>query len=265
MTGVNGNRPDARRVAGAGAMPDQAAHHPFRPPGIPADLVPDGTEPILLHGGRSARPSRKRPADPQLVPAPRQQPGEPLPRGFQLLVRQLPDFALDLDSLPVRIRLRARITRWGFLALGIGLLCWVTGSGLAGTPASVPLVVAGLLGGFLVVSAGMTWFTLDLDHERVSMRRRGVLHGRGFSVPLATYRGVGLRQWRPNQRAAPRYIVVLVHPAPDLHVPLFVGPDEAAAKAHWAASAEALGLPLLESVARMPAHAIAAPDRGTRG
>ncbi len=86
---------------------------------------------------------------------------------------------------------------------------------------------------------------IELDRNRVVLRRavRGIAMNVG--VPIAEFRGVSLRLLPAEGEEPAAVAVMLEHRDRGLSVPLFVASDGEDAVAEWKSWAEVLGLPLL--------------------
>jgi hypothetical protein len=86
---------------------------------------------------------------------------------------------------------------------------------------------------------------VELDRERVVLRRavRGMTMA--VRVPVAAFRGVALHLLRAEHGEVPAIAVTLDHRDGALCVPLFIAPDADDAVALWKSWARVLGLPLL--------------------
>lgn len=111
---------------------------------------------------------------------------------------------------------------------------------------------------------------VELDRERVTLRRsvRGV-HMK-VSVPVSTFLGVAMRLLPPGGTQAAAVAVTLEHRDPGLTVPLFTAPDATDVVAEWRLWGRVFGKPLLvagedgklhEPFARLGAVQVA-PARG---
>jgi hypothetical protein len=86
---------------------------------------------------------------------------------------------------------------------------------------------------------------VELDRERVMLRRdvRGMRMA--VDLPVATFLGVALRVAAPDQEHVGGVTVVLEHPDPNLSVPLFAATGGDEVVAIWRSWAQVLGLPPL--------------------
>ena len=86
---------------------------------------------------------------------------------------------------------------------------------------------------------------VELDRDRVVLRRavRGIRMNVG--VPVAEFRGVSFRVLPAEDGEPPATAVMLEHRDSGLSVPLFVGSDGGDLIAEWKSWARVLGLPLL--------------------
>jgi hypothetical protein len=86
---------------------------------------------------------------------------------------------------------------------------------------------------------------IELDRERVVLRRavRGIRMKVG--VPVHEFRGVGMRMLPPEGAEPAAVAVMLEHRDRGLTVPLFVAAEGDDALAQWRCWAQVLGLPLL--------------------
>jgi len=86
---------------------------------------------------------------------------------------------------------------------------------------------------------------IELDRERVTLRRevRGMRMKVG--VPISAFRGVSMRVLPPQDEAAAAVIVTLEHRDINLSVPLLIACEGGNAVASWKAWGRVLGLPLL--------------------
>lgn len=86
---------------------------------------------------------------------------------------------------------------------------------------------------------------IELDRERVVLRRavRGL--GMNVGVPVAEFRGVSLRLLPPEGEEPAVVAIMLEHRDGGLSVPLFVAPEGDDAVAQWKSWARVLGLPML--------------------
>jgi hypothetical protein len=86
---------------------------------------------------------------------------------------------------------------------------------------------------------------IELDRDRVVLRRavRGIRMNVG--VPVAEFRGVSLRLLPPEGEEPAAVAIMLEHRDRGLSVPLFVAPEGDDAVAQWKAWARVLGVPML--------------------
>ncbi|MBM3530873.1 MAG: hypothetical protein FJX62_22580 [Alphaproteobacteria bacterium] len=86
---------------------------------------------------------------------------------------------------------------------------------------------------------------IELDRERVTLKRavRGIRMNVG--VPVHEFRGVSMRTLPPDSGDPAAVAVMLEHRDPGLSVPLHVAAEGDEAMAQWKAWARVLGLPLL--------------------
>jgi hypothetical protein len=86
---------------------------------------------------------------------------------------------------------------------------------------------------------------IELDRERVMLRRavRGIRMNVG--VPVAEFRGVSLRLLPPEGEEPAAVAIMLEHRDGGLSVPLFVAPEGDEAVARWKSWARVLGMPML--------------------
>jgi hypothetical protein len=114
---------------------------------------------------------------------------------------------------------------------------------------------------------------VELDRERVILRRsvRGV-HMK-VSVPVAAFLGVAMRLMPPGEADEAAVAVTLEHRDPGLTVPLFAAPDATDVIAEWRLWARVFGKPLLvagedgrlhEPFARLGAIAVGPPRQRAR-
>jgi Family of unknown function (DUF6101) len=86
---------------------------------------------------------------------------------------------------------------------------------------------------------------VELCRERVVVRRsvRGIRMA--VNVPVASFRGVALRLWRPDGDSHEPILISLEHRDPALCVPLLAAPEGADVISDWQLWARILGLPAL--------------------
>jgi hypothetical protein len=97
---------------------------------------------------------------------------------------------------------------------------------------------------------------IELDRERVVMRRAVAGIRMAVSMPVTRYLGVALRLMAPDAGSDGAVAIVLEHEDPAMAIPLYVAPDATDVLAEWQSWARVLGLPLLvhdgEGVLREP-------------
>jgi hypothetical protein len=114
---------------------------------------------------------------------------------------------------------------------------------------------------------------VELDRERVTLRRsvRGV--PMKVSVPVSAFLGVAMRMVPPDAAAPAAVTVTLEHRDRGLTVPLFAAPDSTDLIAEWRMWARVFGLPLLvagddgkllEPFARLGAVSVGPPRERAR-
>jgi hypothetical protein len=114
---------------------------------------------------------------------------------------------------------------------------------------------------------------VELDRERVTLRRsvRGV--PMKVSVPVSAFLGVAMRMVPPDAAAPATVTVTLEHRDQGLTVPLFAAPDSTDLIAEWRMWARVFGLPLLvagedgklhEPFARLGAVSVGTPRERAR-
>src|SRR5262245_41501531 len=86
---------------------------------------------------------------------------------------------------------------------------------------------------------------IELDRERVVLRRAVAGIPMNVGVPVAEFRGVSMRLLPPEGDEPPAVAVMLEHRDPALAVPLFMAIDGSDAAAEWKSWGRVLGLPLL--------------------
>jgi len=114
---------------------------------------------------------------------------------------------------------------------------------------------------------------VEIDRERVTLRRSVSGVPMRVSVPVATFLGVAMRMEPPEEAAPAVVTVTLEHRDQGLSVPLFAAPDATDLLAQWRMWARVLGLPLLvagedgelhEPFARLGAVAVGVPRERAR-
>lgn len=86
---------------------------------------------------------------------------------------------------------------------------------------------------------------VEIDHNRVLVRRRVRGMAIRLNVPIHAFRGVSVQLASLDGSDADWVLVRLEHRDPALSVQLFAGPDDADVIAEWQLWARVLGLPLL--------------------
>jgi hypothetical protein len=86
---------------------------------------------------------------------------------------------------------------------------------------------------------------VELDRERVVLRRAVAGIRMAVGVRISDFRGVVMRREAAQEGGPARYCVTLEHRDPRLSVPLLVVEDDDEVMAHWRAWGRVLGLPLL--------------------
>lgn len=86
---------------------------------------------------------------------------------------------------------------------------------------------------------------VELDRERVTLRRAVAGIPMNVGVPVAEFRGVSMRLLPPEGEEPAAVAVMLEHRDPALSVPVFMASDGSEAAAEWKSWSRVLGLPLL--------------------